>query len=188
MGYGGYRRQVYVQLADGTSPRPCGRGVYPAYRCRFAGATSTDDCMRLIRAAVLAAWAPYNLDVTFDRPAARPYYHIMVSSSGIAAGYSSAACFDAFTHPDRGACFDGCGADVDVCAAGIVHEVGHLMGLGHVEARTDVMFPSLCTHDGTKCNLHSKGVYEDKEYPSDHCGGRLQNSHRQVLSTVGPRR
>jgi hypothetical protein len=188
--YGGYVRQVYVQLADGTSSVSCVKGAPKPYTCKFG--SSVEDCKNKIKAELYKRWAPYNLEVTFEKPALHPYYHIMIMGDMAGVGYSSAACFDAFSSADRQACFWGCGYDLEACVRGIVHEVGHLMSLGHVGTKDniplDVMYSSLGTLSNGKWIFNGNGYYEDNTYPvPDPCPGRNQNSHQQVLFVVGKR-
>lgn len=186
--YGGYPRLVYVEYADGTNtPSVCEQafGTAAPYACEYGA--SVADCQRLLKGELDRIYADFNVEIVFERPEHAPYYHAFVASDWPLAGWSRFAdCRDRYVRTDAVECMYGGGRFLEADAVGVAHEVGHTMGMDHVEATTDIMHGTLGTLvNGVEFELNAH-EFQDLDHVEGFCAP-TQNSYRFLLDVVGPR-
>lgn len=174
-----------------TSPL-CGATI-TAFEHAPLGPSRSEVIADLVR-EVRALFAAYDLEVVTARPAAPQYQMAVVGGApalcGFPAGYSGMApldCGDANPSDVLFVFSDGI-TSLKMLAIVIAHEAGHAYGLPHSSAPCDVMSNKLC--DGPAGPLAKTFLDTSAAVTPDHlgkCGLSTTNSHRQLLTLLGPR-
>jgi hypothetical protein len=196
---------LYLVLDGATITKVSGGGSAPADTSPLCGATiaafdhaplgpsRTTVIVDLVK-EVRALFAAYDLEVVTSRPAAPQYQMAVVGGApavcGFPTGYSGMApldCGDANPSDVLFVFSDGI-TSLKMLAIVIAHEAGHAYGLPHSTAPCDVMSNKLC--DGPAGPLAKTFLDTSAAVTPDHkgkCGLSTTNSHRQLLTLLGPR-
>lgn len=177
---------IYLVYADGKTPPPSMNynactGMAPKFTCNFA--PTLLECQQQIQAYLDKWYADFNVIFTLTKPTSGSYYTEVISSGGGAwcnvdssvAGVSPFLCHDlkggvAYT-------LSG-GENAHDTAVIIAQEQAHLLGLEHVAANDDIMYPYICRNcDGFK--------NQDVPVSGDRCDRQTQNSYQMMKDTLG---
>jgi hypothetical protein len=152
------------------------------------------------QAAVLQAvsidWAAYDISFTDTRPDIDEYTMVMVGPSpAFGAGVLGVAKLDCGDLRGNDIVFAfhaaGDGYSTASVAATISQELGHALGLEHVQDPADVMYPINSGGDPAFLDSCLPTVEVPASCAAEHaetCGsGSLQNSHLELLALLGPR-
>jgi hypothetical protein len=162
---------------------------YPAFSWPSinTGAITRAELIRRVVRRVHEIFLPYNVLVTTTRPPAGPYTMVMIGGHprdiGIQANVAGLAFMDCrnevasdivFAFPEM---LRGSEHGLEVT---IAQEAAHGFGLEHTVNRRDIMYPTV---------VMEQALFPDEEGPifdERLCGNSTQNSHKRLLSVVGP--
>jgi len=190
------RHALYLDFSDGTGEITLGEaddssrntsslcGASPLLRWQGAAdCPDRDSCQDAITELVREHFRDFALDVTSRRPQQSYTTIVIAPASGDCKfgvrGLSFNDCGDA-SQKNLGFAF-ACSQTVVECAAVIAHEAGHTFGLDHTSDQRDLMY------SGTPGDVAP--VFLDRELPVSEpfCQRGTQNSHSQLLATLGER-
>lgn len=199
--------RVYLNFSDGTetlapgpvddAPRnvssllraPASTGPYPAFAwpTLLDGSVSRRDLVRQVARQVHELFLPYNVTITTTRPAEGPYTMVVIGGApedlGIDVPHAGIAFMDCDHQQPSNVVFAFPGrlwGNLRGLVVTIAHEAGHALGLEHTASPRDLMFPRVDA---------AQAAFLDAEQDvsgTKLCGNTSQNSHRRLLSTVGP--
>lgn len=173
---------------EGTTPFSECAGTWPPYEDAQRAAKLLD--------AVRELYADFDVVVTDERPCERPYLRVVVGPfprCGLGVGYAESSCERTIGHGLVYAKLDP-ESDRTVMQEAIViaHEVGHALGLAHVDNPYDVMHPSVGAGDKVfldQCSPMDPSSGADSCQLIGHCPTLRpygQNSYFGLMSLLGP--
>jgi hypothetical protein len=168
----------------------------PAYQCNFG--SSLADCQAKVQSYLDLWYKDFNVVFTLTRPVGGNYDTIVITSGwpdcateaaqltggsasnegGIAPGICPYA-------PFQTAVAIQCGGNAHDCATIIAHEHGHLAGLAHTAGGIDIMNAWIQPAADGFAN-EPLSVSQDRNTFNNPCGLGTQNSHKEMLSALGP--
>ncbi len=162
----------------------------PAFNRYDVGYSGTDAQARSYLINKLNGYAAaFDIEFVTSRPATSPYHMIKVGGTAAAVGegnsvlgISTLDCGDLMSSNIAFA-FSGNGnMSIDGLAVTMIHEMGHTMGLSHLDNQQSIMNPYVS--EGVPVSFRNQ-VYSIPDGPG--CGGATsENSYEVLMTNVGP--